>query len=251
MKHGLARTKNVELFLAGVMELEQRGAREANMLLVTGAPGSGKTSCLLRWTNDVNAIYLLGGPKLTPNWVLGDLILALGEKPLNSQERRELQARRLLARSGQAIVLDEAHYFLQGKAEPLEVIRKITARGDNSVILATMEDIREELTRHQHIADRIVPTTVRMVDATVDDVRLCFTKLAEVDVADDLVCEVHHHTRGRYRLVKNAIALVERFAVRNKLSTVKQTDMVGEIISHDWRDNSPCKVRQPRLRKAS
>ncbi|MEO5341080.1 MAG: ATP-binding protein [Magnetococcus sp. MYC-9] len=245
MRNRLATTSNVKRFLAGVGLLEARGAREASMLLVVGDPGYGKTEAVERWADTVDAVYLCGKPRSTPHMVLGDLVRELGEQPEFSYEKRYQQADRLLRASQRPIILDEAQFYLAEKAEALEAVRSLTDRYEIPLILVSMEQIQEILSRFAQISSRIA-AVVKMAPATVEDVRICCDALAEVKIAPCLVEEIHHHTSGRYREIVNAIALVERFGKRNKLSTVTRADMAGEVIANDWRDESPRQVRPVR-----
>ncbi|HGX92123.1 MAG TPA: ATP-binding protein, partial [Candidatus Tenderia sp.] len=43
MKHTFVKTENTQRFREGIAILEERGAMEASMMLVTGAPGYGKS----------------------------------------------------------------------------------------------------------------------------------------------------------------------------------------------------------------
>ncbi|MBF0371711.1 MAG: ATP-binding protein [Magnetococcales bacterium] len=248
MKNKLVNTQNVKLFLAGILELERRGAREANMLMVVGDAGYGKTITVRRWADMSDAIYLKGRPKLSPNQVMEDLIWELGEKPKHTIGRMEKQARRLLMASQQPIVLDEAHFYLTDKASPLEMIRAVTETSENAVILVSTEEIQTTIRHFPPLWSRVIPTVVRMNPASLEDVSLFCSDLCEVTVADDLVREIYHHTEGRYRVIKNAVAIVEQFARRNRLERVTTADMVGEVIAHDWRDRSPLKVRKAKSR---
>ncbi len=242
MKNRLASTSNIKRFLIGIGLLEERGAREASMLLVVGDPGYGKTEAVERWADTVDAVYLCGKPRMTPQIVLGELVREMGEQPEHSYEKRYKQADRLLRLNQNPIILDEAQFYLADKAESLEVVRSLTDRYEVPLILVSMDQIQETISRFEQISSRIA-AVVKMMPATVEDVRICCETLAEVQIADCLVEEIHHHTNGRYREIINAIALAEKFGKRNHLESVTRAAMVGEIIAHDWRDESPRKVR--------
>ncbi|MBF0215054.1 MAG: ATP-binding protein [Magnetococcales bacterium] len=245
MRNKLARTENVRRFLAGVGTLEERGAREASMLLVVGDPGYGKTEVVEWWADMVDAVYLCGRPMLTPKMVVGDLVRELGEQPDATYEKRLRQADRLLRVRQTPIILDEAQFYLTDRAAPLEAIRSLTDRYEVPLVLVSMDQIQEKISRFDQISSRVA-VVVKMTPATVADVKVCCDTLSEVPIADDLAEEIHFHTNGRYREIINAIALAERFGKRSKLEVVTRVAMVGEVIAHDWRDESPRKVRPVR-----
>ncbi|MBF0339763.1 MAG: ATP-binding protein [Magnetococcales bacterium] len=250
MRNKLANTMNVKRFVAGTIALEERGAREASMLLVVGEPGYGKTEVVEWWADTKDAIYLCGKPGLTPKIVLGDLVRELGEQPDATYEKRLQQADRLLRTRQTPIILDEAQFYLIDRAAPLEVVRSLTDRYELSLVLVSMDRIHETIVKFEQISSRIA-AVVKMTAATVDDVRVCCDTLCEVKIAEDLVEEIHFHTNGRYREIINAIALAERFGKRGKLEVVTRAAMAGEVIAHDWRDETPRKVRPPRNTRAA
>ena len=251
MKNAFAITKNVQRLLAGVQTLNDRGAGEANILLVTGAPGYGKTESVQWWAARNGAIYLHADPSWAPRWVAGALIRELSGAVPHATEARVERAKELLTAHLCPIVIDEAHHCLRQHAQILDSLRTITEHLELPLILVSMEQrIGPEIKKYQHLADR-VSEMVRFAAADLDDVELCCRELAEVTVTTDLAEEVRDLTKGRFRLIVNAIARIERFGQQNGLTTVGRADMVGEVIAHDWRDNRPMRVRKYALRAAS
>jgi hypothetical protein len=220
------------------------------MLLVVGEPGYGKTEAVNRWADMVNAVYLCGRPCVSPYALIGDLVRELGEQPESIHDRRYRQADRLLRLKQCPIILDEAQFFLANKAETLEMIRSLTDRYEVPLVLVSMDNIQEVISKFTQISSRIA-AVVKMSAATVDDVRICCDTLSEVSIAQCLVEEIHFHTDGRYREIVNAIAIAETFGKRGKLETVTRAAMAGQVIAHDWRDESPKKVRPVRSARAA
>ena len=86
MRNRFAKTANVTGFLAGVTAVEERGAREAGMLLVTGEPGYGKTRTVQWWAIQTDGVYLRAKSGWTPHWVLTELVKELGLAPARRSE---------------------------------------------------------------------------------------------------------------------------------------------------------------------
>lgn len=254
MKSALVHTKNVEMFLSGAGHLERRGAREASIMLLIGEPGLGKTECVHRWADEQDAIYLCGYPKITAHMVLGELVRELGGIPDGRYENRLQQADRLLGRSfndqkqPRPIILDEAQFYLKSKAEPLEIVRKLTDRHENTLVLVSMDDIQKEIAEHAQISSRIA-SVVKMQLADLEDAEKLCDGLSEVKISQRLVEEILFHSGGRHRNIVKSIALAETFGKRNKKDYVSCILMNGETIAYDWRDESPRRVRDVMARR--
>ena len=78
MRNKFAITSNVERFMDGVQTVDERGASEASMLLVTGDPGYGKTSTVQWWAAQNGAIYLRAKASYTPHWIMSELVKEIG-----------------------------------------------------------------------------------------------------------------------------------------------------------------------------
>lgn len=77
----------------------------------------------------------------------------------------------------------------------------------------------------------------------LQDTALVCHQLADVEIAPDLVAEVHRQSKGLMRPICNAIAAIEAHAGRNKLAKVKLADLAGQELCHDWQSRRPQLVR--------
>lgn len=232
MRTRFVQTSNVKAFLAALTSVESRAAREAGMLLVSGPAGHGKSRTAQWWAAMTDAVYVRAKAGMTPHWILTELVTELGFAPERSTEALFGQALTALATKPRAIVVDEVEHTLHD-SRVLETVRDVSDLVENTVVLVGMERVHARIKRHAQISSRIA-RVVQFRAASVEDVALCCREMAEVDVADDLVKEVHAQTQGRLRLVVNAVALIETHAKRNRMAEVSLRDVAGQVLVHDW-----------------
>lgn len=241
MRSGFVETANVQAFLAGVTAVEDRGAPEAGMLLVTGGAGFGKTRTVQWWAAKSDALFIRATAGMSVTWLLSELARDLGLAPANSREAGFRQIVGALARVPRPMVVDECEHTLHD-GRVIETLRDITDTTEVSLVLVGMDQVQRRIARREQISSRI-SRVVTFEAATVDDVRRCCDQLCEVEVADDLVAEIHRQTGGRLREVLNAIATVERQARRVKAKTMTVGDVRTQALTHDWQAGRPRRAR--------
>lgn len=237
MKKLFVKTGNYERFQAAIRAVEGRGAPEAGWLLVYGDPARGKSTIVDRWAAETGAVYLRGKEQWTPSYFMGELAERLGADD-GGRARERFQ--RVVAKIGAeqiAIVIDEVQHALRDNAAVLEVLRDITDLTESTAVLvAGVENVQKRLERPQfkQIASRIFDR-VEFGPNTVDDTVIACRELADVEIADDLVREVHRRSAGLMRGIVNAISKIEQRAGRNKLTRVTLADMAGIELVSDWK----------------
>jgi DNA transposition AAA+ family ATPase len=241
MKHRFAITANVERFMAGVQTVEERGASEACILLVTGDPGYGKTSTVQWWASQNGAIYLRAKASYTPHWILSELVKELGHAPARRSEDLFAQALNVLARDPRPLVIDETEHALHD-SRVLESIRDLTDLTEVTTVLVGMEHVQARIARHAQISSRIA-SVVQFTAATPADVRVCCDTVCEVKVADDLVEEITRQAGGRLREVMNAIAEVERIAKANGAAGIDLRTVGRQRLVHDWQRRATVRAK--------
>lgn len=251
MKNTFVETSNVKRFLSALAALEQRGAQEACLTVIDGAPGLGKTTTLKQWVAQNGAIYLRAKKEWTPAWFMNELLEELRVNPPHSFQKKfqkvveELAMRNssaAMARRNFALVIDEADHISK-KETILETVRDISDIIELPVILVGMGKVNDHLTRFPQVASR-VSQKVRFEKATIDDVRLLIEKRCDVKVAPDLATFVLKVSGGYNREVLEAIANIERFGLRMEPSDqgVTMRDMAGMVIMNDRHNNHPVVV---------
>lgn len=242
MREHFVKTENYSRFTAGIQAVEQRGAKEAGMMLVHGAPGYGKSCIVERWASEEGAVFLRANVDWSPRYFLVELAKKLR---VDSAGTAQQLFERLLERVVEAqipIVIDEAEFTLHNGAKALEKIRDISDRAEVTVVLIGMEKIQSSIARHKQIHGRIAQV-VEFKPATPADVAHACAQLAEVEMADALKAEVHRISGGRMREVLNVIASIERLAKLNGQDHVDVADLEGVDLSFDWQTRAPKRVR--------
>ena len=228
------RTSNVLNFLAGFTALETRGASESCFMLVAGKAGLGKTSTTRWWalSPEINAVYIRAAARITPHWIIAEIVRELGKVPDRRMEYAVAQAIKEVALARRPIIIDEAEFCLDDP-DVLESVRGISDLTEIPVIIIGYDKIKSKLAAHEQLSSRI-SAVVDFKPLNLDDVRKCCSELGEVKIADDLTADIHRLSGGRVRSIIDAIANVERHANRNKLTEISLADMRGQVIVHDW-----------------
>lgn len=251
MKDEFVKTKNVKVFFDALSTLSMRGAREACLMVVDGLPGLGKTAALNWWCCRQECIYVRAKKEWTPNWMMRDIIGALGEIPSHSFEKMFTQAMNLLAqkasdaeRDGRvfALVIDEVDYISRS-SKLLESIRDLSDFIEIPIILVGMGVIRHNLARFPQVASRI-GQYVDFKPLDLEDTRLLMNTLCSKHIEDALIAFTHKVTGGFVREIKEAIASIDRFAARN--SEVKEITfemLEGQPLMNDRKNSKPILVR--------
>lgn len=244
MRKQFVKTENYSRFAAGIQAVEQRGAKEAGMMLVHGAPGFGKSKVVSRWAVENGAAFLRANVDWTPKYFLVELAKVKAVSVDHTGTAQQLFQRLLDRLSGAQIpiVIDEAEFTLNQGAAALEKVRDLSDRTETTVVLIGMERIQQRIARHKQIASRIAQV-VEFTPATLADVELACRQLSEVAMSPALMTEVHRLSGGRMRETLNVIAAVERIAAINGLESADVTDMEGAALSFDWQTRTPKGVR--------
>lgn len=243
MRKQFVKTTNYELFRTGITAVENRGAAEASLMLVMAEAGMGKSTTVDNWAIQNGAAYVRAKEGWTPAWFRNELAENL---KIDTRGRPKDVFARIAGYIGSnqiPIVIDEVEHCLPNNAAVLEAVRDLSDLTEVPVILVGMDQVQARIARHRQISSRIA-RVVEFQPASLDDIKLTCKQLAEVDIAGDLVIEIHAQSEGRMRHVMNAIAVIESFAKRNGTTTVTLADMNGQVLTHDWQ------ARKPRVVKA-
>lgn len=233
MKRHYVETSNHRAFMAGVRAVENRGSPEACILLLTGEPGTGKTAAVARFGSDRLAVRLEGVPGMTLGY-LRDYIADQTGVHGKSRYHQEAGFLDYLRDTGAPIILDEAQHGLPNKGEVVEYLRRLSEKAGSLLVLVchTSERHRFAEDRLAHIATRISDVTA-LKPATVADCNDYLSALCETPVEDGVAALVHDQSRGRYRLMANAVMSLEAVARSKKLAVVTADAIRGVRLCED------------------
>lgn len=228
MRKLYVKTSNWTVFEAAVQAVEDSGSDEARIMLLTSDPGCGKTAAVDRFGSDVNAIYLQGMPGMTVTFTTDYLADRLGVKESRSYDKFNGILSKL-ADNHTPIILDEAQHAAEGKAKPLEYLRRVSEQAGVMLILVCHTREKNLFTEHKmaHINTRITAKP-EFRPADIEDAYAYMNALCEVGFDEEVVKRVLDQSRGRYRIINNAIKTIERLAKVKQVDVVTG-DMVGKL----------------------
>jgi type II secretory pathway predicted ATPase ExeA len=233
MRQHYVKTSNHQRFMDAVATIDNRGSKEACILRLTGAPGTGKTTTVDHWAAKSNAVLIDGVPGMGITFVRDYLADQTGIK----EPRRFAQDKAFVdyfKRSGFPIILDEAQHGLPNKAECIEYLRRIGERAGVILVLVahSSEAHRFGEERLAHIATRI-SAAPELKPASIEDVSAYLEELCEVQVDAAIAQQVHEQSRGRYRLMANAGRMLEAVAGKKGAQALTATDVKGLRLCED------------------
>ena len=233
MKKLFVKTKNYELFRTAVTTVENRGASEASLLLVTSQAGYGKSTTVDHWAIASGAAYLRAKEGWTPSWFRNELAENLKIDPTGRPKDVFARIAGFIGSQQIPLVIDEVEHCIPNKAAVLEAIRDLSDLTEVLVVLVGMDKVETSISKYRQISSRIA-SVVEFKPADPHDVMQTCKQLADVEITSDLVEEIYKQSEGRMRQVLNAIARVEATAKRNSLELVSLSDMSGQTLTHDW-----------------
>ena len=214
MKNKMAIVKNVLNLRAAYDALAQRAHGVEGMGLVHGFTGAGKSTAIAWLKNKVDAIYVRATATWTPSAMLGALMLELGAQPLARGGAAMVEfIVKQLAERNRALFVDEADYLFSN-LKMLETLRDIHDLSKSPVVMIGMEGIERRLVHRQQLARRITQW-VEFLPSDAEDARVLANDVCEVDVADDLLGDLHGAAKGSMGLMVNGLAKIEAFAKPN------------------------------------
>jgi len=233
MKNHYVKTSNHQTFMSAVKKVETGAAKNAQIIIATGEPGTGKTCCMENFGADRNAIYIEGMPSMSMTYVRDLLAYELGVNGLKSFAQQQAMSEAMRIR-GRAIIFDEAQHSLDKKAAVLEYLRRITEKEGALLVLVCHTSERHRFAEHNlaHIATRI-SAQAEFKPASIEDAALYLRELCEVAVDDAVIAQAFNESRGRYRLLYSAGRTLELVAQHDQKIRLTAADIKGMVLCED------------------
>lgn len=231
MKQCYVKTSNHDRLVAGLAVAETGGSQR--LALLTGAPGSGKSTCMDNWGAATDAILLEGIPGMSLAY-LRDYLADQTGVPNVGKFQQYKQMVDHFKRTRQPIILDEAQHGLDNKAAIIEYLRRIVDQSGSILVLVchTSEKHRFAEDKLAHIGTR-VGSWIELKPASVEDVALYLAELCEVAVSAEVSALVHQQSGGRYRLMANAGRTLEVVAGKLGKRELGMADVKGMRLCED------------------
>lgn len=233
MKQHYVNTSNHNRFMAGVGAVENRGSSEACILLMTGNPGTGKTTTVDHWGATTYAILIDGVPGMSLAYIRDYLARETNTFARSKFAQYEATVD-FFRRSRYPIIFDEAQHGLPNKGECIEYLRRIAERAEVPLVLVchTSEKHRFSEERMAHIATR-VSAVVELKPANLEDCTSYLNELCEVMVDAAVAEQVFKQSGGRFRLMANAGKTLESIANRQGKTSLTGADVKGIQLCED------------------
>lgn len=239
MKHHFVRTENHSRLAAAVAFMEERGSASSCLMLLHGEPGVGKTRNISHWGAAKGAVLVKGHVGMNLDGLRWAISEKLGVKHRANRSAEMEEQIAALRESGSPIVFDEAQFGLamrcqQVPAAGIEYLRDVAERGNTYVVLVCHNAEVRRFSDSAHIRTRIAHRQ-ELFNAAVRDTVAFVQALCEVPVSVDVAELVHQQTDGKFRLVENAIATLERIARTKGLERLELADvgMVTLVVDHE------------------
>lgn len=234
MKTGFVRTQNYQALLSTLTQMEQRGAREASLVLVVGEPGLGKSAAVGRVVIDRGAAMFRCKSTWTKRAMLDEMadLFKLDKRGRNT----EVQGRIIqhLAKAQTTLVFDEVQHLIGSTASMLECVRDITDMTEVlTLLVAGSGDVENRLNRYPQIASRI-GATVQFATLTEADFAAVVKQVTDIQIERELLARLYIDSVGKVRLVLNGLATIERVARANGGEVATAAMLAGVPLCAEW-----------------
>lgn len=243
MKKGFVQTSNFRLLKEAEKMVARRGAREASLVLVQGVYGIGKSELTERWASENGHVFVRARETWTKRTLLDEIANNMGLSVRGSAVDVQNRIIGHLAVSMQSLIIDEADHLVDLRsASKLETIRDISDMTGTMVFLVGMENLPATVQRYEHIASRVA-RIVELHPLSIADVQATCKAKSDVTISQALQEQIHRDSKGRMRLVLNAISNIEQWAEANSWTAVDVTHVQGKPLCPDFSGHQAAKRR--------
>src|SRR5574344_976125 len=217
MKKQFIVTQNVKKFIDLTEKLKSAPANLPKMALVYGDYGLGKSQTILWWVTNNDAIYVRCNHKMSPRWLLSEIVEELDEIPCYQSAHLFKQIEDKLKSNTKILVIDEID-FLLNNASAIEVVRDLHDKIGIPIVLVGMRLAEPKLKRFKHIYDRLLGV-LKFETFNKNDVEKIVKELSEVEFEQSVIDFISSKYNQFRQLVK-LINRIENIAQMNNLDKI-------------------------------
>lgn len=239
MKHHFVKTENHKRLAMAVDFMEERGSLSSPLCLLHGDPGVGKTRNISHYGAESGAVLVKGHVGMNLDGLIWSISKQIGVKHKNNRSAEMDEQVSALRGEPRPVIFDEAQFGLSMRwqrvdAAGIEYLRQLGESAGVFVILVCHNSEVQRFSDSAHIRTRIAHR-VELFNAVVADTVNFVNSLCDVPVGEGVGELVHKQTGGKYRLVENAIASLERVAAIKALKRVELADLANMtlVIDHE------------------
>src|SRR5574344_744530 len=210
-------TKNVKKFIELTDALKKAPPNLPKMALVYGDYGLGKSQTILWWVTNNDAIYVRCNHKMSPRWLLSEIVEELDEIPCYQSAHLFKQIEDKLKFNTKILVIDEID-FLLNNASAIEVVRDLHDKIGIPIVLVGMSLAEQKLKRFKHIYDRLL-CILKFETFPKNDVEKIVKELAEIEIEQSAIDFI----TSKYNQFRQLVKLI------NKIETVAQMNNLNLI----------------------
>jgi len=220
VKHKVVFVQNVTRLLEAYEYLRDANFKLPKVGLVHGFAGAGKSTAISYLSHAQGGCYVRATAAWTPRTMLKAILRNLGRDDINGNNQEQLdEINRLLQIAQKPLFIDEADYLFDRRGL-LDLLRDIHDVAGVPLLLVGMERISRKVTSRELVASR-VSQEVKFTPLTLEDACKVAEGICEVEVAEELVADLHEKAGGSIRRITVGLAQVEAwFLPRGEVATL-------------------------------
>lgn len=215
---GPARLANLAVCQTAMRRAMERPAHLPGLVVHYGPSGWGKSTAAAYVANTYRAYYVEVRSSWTKKALLAAILKEMGIDPARTLYGMTDQVSEQLALSGRPLIIDELDHLVAKQA--VEIVRDIYEGSQAAILLIGEEHLPQRLNQWERFHGRILDFCPAL-PADLDDAReLRAMYCGRVDIADDLLMQIHEASGGSVRRICVNLELVQEEAARMGLAAV-------------------------------
>lgn len=197
--------------------------RSPRICMVSGDVGLGKTTATQHVCLSEPAIWVEAQPDWTARWMTADIAEELGAERGKITEQNFRSIIGSLREYPRAVFIEEADRLVT-RMHLAETLRAIHDQSGAPLILIGMKNLPLAVQKVPQLERRIAHW-VEFLPCDLRDTRMLAEQLCEIEIADDLIREIHQVARGSAGKIHIALERLERLAGLRTMRKLKLADL--------------------------